>query len=469
MGLIKPLIYSLSWLQWFLLPGTALLGLIFLWLSIVRKDKAAGLVLVLGVIIIVDEYMMIGIKMPGLEHGSIRYSELILLFLIFRRQNRIWKIVQNPLRSRVLILWAIYLLLFLISVLRSLNPTGEFLVSFRKIGITSFMLFWFASSGFTEEKDYLRVLKYFMVLAILLSIVSYQQIFFDKFFLKSPVLEKELFYRSMNHGRFGSFFGNPNMMASFCVLAIPSLLILCLKAEKRWSQISYYGAILTVTFSFFKTYSRGAFLGFSCMAFPYLFLKVKDIHVGKKIGLSLLAVVCILIFAPNIFDSVFKRIGTIESEETIQTSRLQLWQNTSVIVKDNLLFGIGYGDYTFGRNAIRYIRQSKIKSIRGMDSIDHPHNSYLLIAVMMGCPALIVFITMMFTILKNMAKQLNRHVSSDLSIVGFGFFCGVFGFLVTSIFDYHFFTRGAASVFWVVCGLLVSLYPRLPRVNETEG
>ena len=63
-------------LQRFILPGLVVLLIWAIWRTVFRRDQAVGLVLYLGLIIIVDGYLNTGIYLPGLEKGSIRYSEL---------------------------------------------------------------------------------------------------------------------------------------------------------------------------------------------------------------------------------------------------------------------------------------------------------------------------------------------------------------------------------------------------------
>ena len=46
------------------------------WRAVVRRDLAVGLALYLGLVIIVDGFLNTGIYLPGLEKGSIRYSEI---------------------------------------------------------------------------------------------------------------------------------------------------------------------------------------------------------------------------------------------------------------------------------------------------------------------------------------------------------------------------------------------------------
>jgi hypothetical protein len=71
--------------QRFFLPGLLALLVWATWRMRWRKDLAVGLALYLGLVIIVDGFMNTGIYLPGLEKGSIRYSEVCAAFLLFTR------------------------------------------------------------------------------------------------------------------------------------------------------------------------------------------------------------------------------------------------------------------------------------------------------------------------------------------------------------------------------------------------
>ena len=71
--------------QRFFLPGLLSLFIWSAWRTAFRKDMAVGLALYLGLVIVVDGFLNTGIYLPGLEKGSIRYSEVCALFLLWNR------------------------------------------------------------------------------------------------------------------------------------------------------------------------------------------------------------------------------------------------------------------------------------------------------------------------------------------------------------------------------------------------
>ena len=55
------------------------------WRTVVKGDLAVGLAFYLALVLIVDSFLNTGLFIPGIEKGSIRFSEICAAFLVFRR------------------------------------------------------------------------------------------------------------------------------------------------------------------------------------------------------------------------------------------------------------------------------------------------------------------------------------------------------------------------------------------------
>jgi hypothetical protein len=74
-------------LQRLIIPALLLVMLWAVWRTVFRRDFAVGLALYIALLVIVDGFLNTGLYLPGLDKGSIRYSELWALILIVRRPS----------------------------------------------------------------------------------------------------------------------------------------------------------------------------------------------------------------------------------------------------------------------------------------------------------------------------------------------------------------------------------------------
>jgi hypothetical protein len=56
--------------------------------TVFKRDKAVGLVLYIGLVVIVDSYMEKGVYIPGFSAGSIKYSEICACLLLLTHRPR---------------------------------------------------------------------------------------------------------------------------------------------------------------------------------------------------------------------------------------------------------------------------------------------------------------------------------------------------------------------------------------------
>ena len=446
--------------QFFLLPGTIFALIVFIYLTVIKKDKAAGLVLLLGLIIIVDAYMNTGIYIPGLESGSIRYSELVLVLLLVRefKQAKTNK-AENPLRSKLMVFFIIYLLFFFISVVKSDDVVMHFFRSYRDLGIAPFLIFYIASSGFKEQRDYKKFLVYLTILAIIITLGSYQEFLFDQIFIKT----------SWADGRFGSFFRNPNMLAAFYALLLPLLMLFIIETNNRFIKIFLLPILLFFIFGFLKTSTRAAFIALPISLLPMVFLKTKNISFSKKIIFMALILIIISIFSPRFFSGFANRIATIEDKEEVEQSRLLIWKGTMNLVSKHLLWGTGFGETTFMEEARVAFESGSLEIDTALAAYraQMPHNSYLYILYFMGIFALIAFLSLMLIWFKASFSNITGASNSKLHFLNLGLFCSILGFCMASFFDFQIFVKTTTSCFWCLLGIGTSLYSHT-RMSQND-
>ena len=173
-------------LQRFFIP--ALIGLLLwsIWKLVWHKDLGVGLALYLGLVIIVDGYLNTGLFLPGLEKGSIRYSEICAAIILFSRQ-------AAPPRSSpfvaIRLAVGVYFGLLLLSAFRA-DPVMPALMEFRIRIVPQIIAFAIALRGLEETRDFQRFSRSMMVLTLIFAAFVFWDLFFDRWLLASDMLSK---------------------------------------------------------------------------------------------------------------------------------------------------------------------------------------------------------------------------------------------------------------------------------------
>jgi O-antigen ligase len=155
---------------------------------------------------------------------------------------------------------------------------------------------------------------------------------------------------------------------------------------------------------------------------------------------------------PGFFSRATQRFETIEEEMNAEgRSRQTTWQYTWMIIGDNPLGGIGYGESQYINTMEEYGYSTEF----GRDTLHHPHNAYLQMAVYAGLPALMMFLLANGLLL--LQGLLAMRVSHDHQPMILGFVVGLIAFLAVIYPHNHMFVEKVAAVYWVIFGLLMSL------------
>jgi O-antigen ligase len=161
------------------------------------------------------------------------------------------------------------------------------------------------------------------------------------------------------------------------------------KQSKAWQSLSMLGFFLS-PFTVFLTASRNGFVTLVVVLALILFQK----RSSPKLWAFLLIMVLLILIAPG---GYWQRISTIprldvESGLSLKISHLQRGLE---IIKANPLFGIGLGKLT---RAI--------------------HNTVLQVAVEVGLPAVLIFLTMIYLAFKEL-KRVERFTARNVHLVMF--------------------------------------------------
>ncbi|MFO1418581.1 MAG: O-antigen ligase family protein [Methylotetracoccus sp.] len=449
--------------QRFFIPGLLLLLVWSLWRIAFRKDQAIGLALYVGLLIIVDGFMNTGMYLPGLEKGSIRFSELCALLLWF---NRPPAPPDQPPRAFVRRCVAGYFLLLFLAVFRA-EPMMKALFEYRGIVIPQIIAFSIAIRGLHSSEDYRRFFLGLMALVIIIGLFSFWDIFFDRWLLKSDMLGKPEYYVNRKHGRFGSFLLNPNFLGAFVVLVFPVSFIWWLRERSGFFRMFALVGLLSLVFSLVETQSRAPLAAFAASVMLLVVGPCGGLSRRRRLAILSVFVLVFSLAMPGFYKHAIERFSALDEETTEESaSRKTMWTYTRGIIADNPLLGIGFGEMQY-RDALQAAGyEEKYGRL-----FDNPHNSYLQAASYAGLPVLILFLLANAALLRRSILISARGGAGDETPTVFGLTVGVTGFLVCSYPDMHMFTVNVGPTYWVFFGILLSLVtkPRPPNPSETSA
>lgn len=420
-----------------------------LYLVFKRDDKPAGLALYLGLTVVVDSYMVQGLFLPGLEKGSIKYSEL-LWCVLFIKDKELRQYFSSLITKRYFRLFLIFIFFMFIASFKS-QTIQEGIFFFRRAIFPQILAFSIAITGFQKNEDYIRFFNYLSALLFLCALYIIWLRFLNVTIVRSPTMYTSQFARNIQQGRYGSFFGNPNYLGCFIILITPVYAILSLK--KHTLRYLYLANILLLIFMLSQTGSRGPLICWIGALFVLGIIRIKKIYklVPKVIALFFI----FAIVMPGVVDTLTRRFDIEGIQEELQATetvgRGFVWQITAEMIASNPL-GIGLGENNYLDAAIEHIRKNNYQ-VYGEFTLDNPHNSYLQIAIMGGLQCLIPFVMILLAFIRH-SRRIYRKSDTDLFA---GIFAGLIGYSVAMANEPVMLKPMVANLYWINLGLAISI------------
>ena len=273
-------------------------------------------------------------------------------------------------------------------------------------------------------------------------------------------------------------FVNRNHFAGFCVMAVglvgARVLLRTVQRERMALHICY---LIIMCSGIVLCASRGGFLALVGVIFFLAMISVggrKDVESGKerslKIRFAATTVLLVVMAVGAMFitssDDLMQRFANIQAETEVgetpdmKFSRSELWQNTSKMIKDHPIIGVGLGAYQFVYP--RYDQSS------GILRAEQAHNDYLHIIAETGVVGLILtisFIVILFG--KGFALMQAKNIRRNAVILGA--LAGCFGIAIHSFVDFNLQVTNNAQVFLALAALATTMPLREDEeVNEKE-
>jgi len=316
----------------------------------------------------------------------------------------------------------LFLIIIILTSVFSALLYGTTLTIFTKISSFTFIgmlaLYFIVRISFVDEKDVLNLLIVFIITTVVLCCLGILSSYLiPDFFLLKFIDVETTRADSWNEGlRFSSFFGNPNLFASYLILIFP-LTVMIPISQKRYRNLFWIFFAIIILIGLLLTFSRSAIIGVLISVIILIFKS------GKK--KSLFGVLIFLIFTalfslllletilPNVTNIIQERITNSLSQSSFE-SRINIW-NMSKNIYLNYPIGVGYGNYRLGSEMARL--PLYLYYLTGRSG----HNSFIVTLVENGPFALIALLFIAFQSVKNLLNKRSSHLILALSTSFLGF------------------------------------------------
>lgn len=379
--------------------------------------------------------------------------KLLFLLFIFALMIKDWFLFEkhkfiNVKKYKFLHLFlVVYAVLLMLSVFFSYNLKLSVMGRlYREEGIFTLLLYLFL---FYFSFRYLalneKIMKLIVFVATIVSIHGVLQYFgFDFLIAQGTVI------------RPFSTFRNPNFLGSYLVLVLPLAIYLHIINKKK---IHFFGfSVFIIYFVLLATYTRGswvgAFISFLCFIFFCRKSKMEFRNLYKVIFVFGLATLIFISVDNSDFLARVTSIGTDavsflkrdNNYDYAGSFRIFIWERVIQLIAQRPW--IGYGPEALGDVFTNTYRQEVISRF-GYIIFDKAHNEYLHIAVTSGIPALLTYLLLVVTILKESVKKIYQNP------IMIPIFSSVIGYLVQAFFNIS--IVSSAHLYWIFLGALMYL------------
>ena len=238
-----------------------------------------------------------------------------------------------------------------------------------------------------------------------------------------------------------STFGNPNIYASFLIVATLFSVALAIdKADKNTFFFYALASLLNAT-SLTLTWSRGAWVAVIVAILGFIIIRSR--RAPKLLLIPAMCIPVALLFLPEGFTQRILSIFNL-GDSSVAT-RLSIWRSSLSMLRDRLFIGTGIGEEAFSEEFLGYAEEAV--------TAPHSHNLFLEIGCEMGIFALIIFLYLLVIRVRHRATYAiyvrNSSVDNLSTLSG----TALFALLVFGMTDYIWYSTSIYYLFWVVFGI----------------
>ncbi|WAM32353.1 O-antigen ligase family protein [Caldicellulosiruptor naganoensis] len=344
-------------------------------------------------------------------------------------------LTNNPkLRVSSLDVYIIVFLMVCIFLLLKNSPNMRIAIEGFRVYV-EYALWFFA--GLNLLKNIAQFKRFISVYIFMIFLISLYGIYQYIIGVEIPSSWIDSSYETYIRTRVFSIIGSPNVLGSLLAMSIPFVLPFALYEKSIPKKVYYSTVLISMIVCLGFTFSRGAWLAFLASMLLYGFFVDK-----RVLGLLFATVAAVPIFAPSIMMRVLYMLSSKYAESSARAGRIARWTKAFEILKENLLFGVGFG--RFGGAVAK-------RNIAGSFYVD---NFYLKSAVEMGIIGVVVVILVFVMGLLLSARVIKHLNSKELKKIGTGILIGLATTLIHNIVENIFEVPMMTTYFWLFLGFL---------------
>lgn len=271
-------------------------------------------------------------------------------------------------------------------------------------------------------------------------------------------------------GRAASTLENPNMLGEYLILLIPiafASFIIGNKGAVSSRKLSFL-CLASMVMCLILTWSRGAWLGF--MFSMVIFLLIWNKRSMWLFALGVMALPILPVVLPDSIINRFTSIGNLADSST--SYRVSIWRAAVHMLEDYFFSGIGIGEAAWYELYPDY-------TLAGIEAAPHSHNLFLQIAIEQGIFGLIVFLTILFLLLRisfklfmrcgNLKSLVSKKDSTVIRLTVAAPICGLAAVLLQGLTDYSWYNYRVYFIFWLVLALIPAYVKHFTRELDSKG
>jgi len=365
----------------------------------------------------------------------------IFVSYLFERPNINWKELYENYKIHIFSITLIFIGLFLSTLINQNYREGFGIIKgwFFDPILFSFVLI----HKIKDQKDIENILKTLYFSALAVGIIAFEY----------------LFYGHLTYdGRLQAFYTSPNYLAMFLSPSVFVGLYLLKIQNSKLIQNSKFKiqnftipvTLLLIVFAIYFTYSYAAWISI------VLSLIIVAL-ITKNISKRLLLISFLIIFFAFLTQANNPKLKDIFSERSSLSSRMMIWKSSTLMIKNNFIFGIGPGNF---QN--KYLEYQKYFPPYLEWAVPEPHNLYLAFWLQSGVIGLIGLIVLIYFWLKKTIKEIfsnqknsplrldetsPRIETSAILAVSLGIIIYI---LLHGFFDTTYWKNDLALIFWMI-------------------
>jgi putative inorganic carbon (HCO3(-)) transporter len=273
-------------------------------------------------------------------------------------------------------------------------------------------------------------------------------------------------------GRVFSTIGQPNALAAYLVLAIPTTAALAIEQRRFW-RVATVTSLALIIGALLLTYSRGGYLGLALAVAVFIVglrekIKMNLATLGAYVGAALIALVLTLSLIAPARAAVTRAwhrsesVSAVSGDESIG-NHIDLWRVAIHIVARHPLFGTG--PETFPEvfpGSSRTVLPAATVSYFEQFRVESPHDQVLAVASGAGIPAAIAYISALAGIVYVLWRATTRGRDGAVRLALVAVMAAALAHVVTDAFMSAEIT--GSWMFWILVGAGVGV-----ASGQTDG